>query len=109
MEILTWLLEWYIARCDGEWEFREGIKSLSTSNLGWRVEINVSDIHLENAPIPVQNCEKSESDWYAYLVEDAMFFGSGDPTKLEVMLQVIRNLIENDMPTAAYASDSQVA
>lgn len=109
MEILTWLREWYIVRCDGEWEFREGIKLLSTSNPGWSVEINVSDTHLENAHIPVQNGEKSESDWYAYLVEDAMFFGSGDPTKLEVILQVIRNLIENDLPTAAYASDSQVA
>lgn len=105
METLAWLQEWYVARCDGEWEFREGIQVLSTSNPGWSVEINVSDTPLEEASIPFTKFEKSASDWYGYFVEDALFVGSGDPAKLGAILQVFRNLIENGIPAALPPGD----
>lgn len=107
MEILTWLQAWYVARCDGEWEFREGIKLLSVSNPGWIVEINVSDTPLEEACIPLTKFDKSADDWYSYLLKDALFVGSGDPAKLEVILQVFRNLIENGPPTSSTSTNSQ--
>jgi hypothetical protein len=100
MEMLAWLQEWYLARCDGEWEFREGIKLLSVSNPGWSVEINVSDTPLEDISIPLRKFDKSDSDWYGYFLENALFVGSGDPTKLEVILQVFRDLIENGFLSA---------
>ncbi|WBA44218.1 immunity 53 family protein [Hymenobacter canadensis] len=103
METLTWLQDWYRARCDGEWEFREGIKLLSTSNPGWSVEINVSDTPLEDAYLPLTKFDRSESDWYGYFLEDALFVGSGDPAKLEVILRVFRNLIENGIPSPSNA------
>lgn len=106
MELLTWLQEWYIARCDGEWEFREGIKLLSVSNPGWSVEINVSDTPLEEAHVPLTQFHTSIDDWYGYFVEDALFVGSGDPTKLGVILQVFRNLIEKGPPAASKPADS---
>jgi hypothetical protein len=104
MEILTWLQEWYIARCDGEWEFQQGIKLLSVSNPGWSVEINVSDTPLEAASIPLTQFQKSADDWYGYFLEDALFVGSGDPTKLAVILQVFRSLIENGLQGASSAT-----
>jgi hypothetical protein len=107
MEILTWLQEWYVAQCDGEWEFREGIKLLSVSNPGWSVEINVSNTPLEEASIPLTKFDRSADDWYSYLLEEALFVGSGDPAKLEVILEVFRNLIENGLPTAAIAANSE--
>jgi hypothetical protein len=106
MEILTWLQAWYVARCDGEWEFREGIKLLSVSNPGWSVEINVSDTLLEDACIPLTQFHQSATDWYGYFLEDALFVGSGDPTKLEVILQVFRSLLEDGLPVAASATGS---
>ncbi|GAA4379862.1 immunity 53 family protein [Hymenobacter koreensis] len=101
METLTWLQTWYLARCDGEWEFREGIKLLSVSNPGWSVEISVSDTPLEEVQIPFTKFYRSENDWYGYLLEDGLFVGSGDPTKLEHILRVFRNLIENGVPSAS--------
>lgn len=105
METLAWLQKWYLARCDGEWEFREGIKLLSVSNPGWSVEINVSDTPLETVGIPLTQFHNSADDWYGYFLDDALFVGSGDPTKLEVILQVFRNLMENGFPTASAAAD----
>jgi hypothetical protein len=106
MEILTWLQAWYVARCDGEWEFREGIKLLSVSNPGWSIEINVSDTPLEDACIPLTQFHQSANDWYGYFLEDALFVGSGDPTKLEVILQVFRSIIEDGLPVASSATGS---
>lgn len=93
MNTLRWLQEWYHTQCDGEWEFREGIKILSVSNPGWMVEINVSDTFLEDLVIPYQRVYRSEQDWYGYLLQDALFVGSGDPSKLEVILQIFKGLI----------------
>jgi hypothetical protein len=94
MEALAWLQQWYLARCDGEWEFREGIKLLSTSNPGWSIEINVSDTELQDLTIAARMLKTSEDDWYGYLLEDALFVGCGDPSKLESLLQLFRQLVE---------------
>lgn len=93
MNVFLWLQQWYHAQCDGEWEFREGIKILSVSNPGWSVEINVSDTILENINIPLKSVKNSDSDWYGYFVDDALFVGSGDPDKLELILKIFRGLI----------------
>jgi len=94
MDILAWLQQWYASKCDGEWEFREGIKLLSTSNPGWSVEINVSDTILEDSYIPSKYVKKTSDDWYSFVLEDALFTGSGDPTKLEFILTAFKDLLE---------------
>ncbi|GGG60234.1 Imm53 family immunity protein [Hymenobacter glacieicola] len=90
-----------MARCEGEWEFRESFILLSGSNPGWSVKINVSDTALEEASIPLINFIKPATDWYECFLNDALFVGSEDPSKLEIILQVFQDLIENGIPSAA--------
>lgn len=94
--MLQWLQKWYSSQCDGEWEFRRGIKILSVSNPGWSVEIDVSDTPLEGKEIPFALIKSSEHDWYGFLIEDSYFIGSGDPTKLEFIIGIFKKLLESE-------------
>lgn len=92
--MLSWLQNWYLSQCDGEWEFRGGIKILSVSNPGWSVEIDVSDTPLEGKEVPFVLVKKTDHDWYGFLIEGGYFIGSGDPSKLEFIIRTFKNLLE---------------
>lgn len=95
MDSLAWLQQWYLSRCNEEWEFAEGIKILSVSNPGWSVEISVADTKLADSHIPFKLVRNSNNDWHGYLIEDGIFTGSGDPNKLSFIIELFRNLLEN--------------
>lgn len=94
MDALAWLQQWYRSQCDGEWEFRQGIKILSVSNPGWSVEIDVSDTVLEEVSIAPRGYHKTPSDWYGFVLEDGLFVGSGDASKLEFIILTFKGLLE---------------
>lgn len=94
MDALTWLQQWYGSQCDGEWEFRQGIKLLSVSNPGWSVEIDVSDTVLEHVSIAPRGQERTPDDWYGFVLQDGLFVGSGDPSKLEFLIYAFKGLLE---------------
>lgn len=48
MEILEWIQNWYIKKCDGDWQHLYGIKIYNVDNPGWAVEIDIIDTELEN-------------------------------------------------------------
>ncbi|WP_157886925.1 Imm53 family immunity protein [Hymenobacter sp. PAMC 26628] len=92
--ILNWLHAWYSSMCDDEWEFREGIKIFSTSNPGWSVEINLEGTIAEEISISPILTKNSNDDWHGILVENGMFIGSGDPSKLAFLLTRFKTLVE---------------
>jgi len=94
ISILQWIQDWYQSQCDGEWEHNEGLKIISSDNPGWIVEINVRDTDLEEVEIPYSLLEESEDNWYGIAIEDLLFRGVGDPTKLELLLWKFRELVE---------------
>ncbi|WP_426491658.1 immunity 53 family protein [Hymenobacter sp. 102] len=94
MDALAWLQQWYKSQCDGEWEFRQGIKILSVSNPGWSVEIDVSDTVLEDVSIEPRGHNKTPDDWYGFVLEDGLFVGSGDSSKLEFIILAFKGLLE---------------
>jgi hypothetical protein len=38
---LAWLQNWYLQRCNGEWEHGQGIKLSTLDNPCWRLTINL--------------------------------------------------------------------
>jgi len=94
MDALTWLQQWYRSQCDGEWEFRQGVKLLSVSNPGWCVEIDVSNTVLENVLMAYRHQESTPDDWYGFKLQDGLFVGLGDPSKLEFLINAFKGLLE---------------
>jgi hypothetical protein len=94
MSTLTRLQAWYERQCNGVWEHSSGVRIDSCDNPGWWVKINILDT-------PLQDCAFTEvadgidsqrfalgPRWLNCRVEDDMWHGAGDETKLEHVLEI---------------------
>ncbi len=94
--MIDWLEKWYNSKCNGEWEHQHVLKIESLDNPGWNVEIdfNGTGIKVENVQWKLH--EISENDWIGYSVMNNVFSSSGDPLKLNLMLEIFRKIINNE-------------
>lgn len=90
-DTLSWLQQWYLSQCDGEWEHHNGIRIDSLDNPGWSVE---ADIGMITKPTPISE-ERNDSDWIRCEVKEGRFYGYGGPRNLQEMLEVLRRWIED--------------
>src|SRR5437868_6088370 len=92
-DVLEALQRWYAGRCDGEWEHRYGINIQSCDNPGWWVKIELEGTGLKTRPFDriAENVDAAgfqQSDrWLHCRVQDGVWDGSGDETKLGVILK----------------------
>ncbi len=91
--VLKWLQDWYFSECNGDWEHSFGIKISTIDNPGWSVKIDLKETNLENMKVEHVLIENSEDDWYAYKIDNSKFESWGDPTKLEIMLEIFKNIV----------------
>ena len=94
MDLLNWLNEWYKSNCNGDWEHCYGIKIETLDNPGWWISIDLEDTELEDQCFENIIIRKTEDDWMVCRVEDNVFEGSGDPSKLTNMLEVFKQWAE---------------
>ncbi|MCT4648099.1 MAG: immunity 53 family protein [Carboxylicivirga sp.] len=92
--MIEWLNNWYLSNCNGDWEHTYGIKIETIDNPGWKVIIDLSETRFEELKLDMSFTEKNDLDWISYGIEDGIFKGYGDPTKLESILSIFRNLVE---------------
>jgi hypothetical protein len=92
-EIIKWLQNWYLSRCDGDWEHENSIKIHTVDNPGWSIKIDIDENDIKNA-IPWKLFENSPNDWFGYKIENSYFKAAGDATKLEFLLQLFKDFIE---------------
>lgn len=92
MDLLAALQEWYASQCDGDWEHQYGIKIESCDNPGWWVKIDLTGTSLRSqlfTPL-VENVDaqgfQEDSRWLHCYIEDGVWHGAGDETKLPVIL-----------------------
>jgi Immunity protein 53 len=78
---------WFVNQCDSKWEHEFGIKIESLDNPGWWIEIDLVGTNLQDRQFFNQEVHRSENDWYECRVQNKKFIGTGDPTKLHVLLQ----------------------
>lgn len=84
--MLERLQEWYIARCDGDWEHDNGIRIETVDNPGWAVTVDLSDTHLAELSFPEVIFSSGSADWYRCRVEGGVFRGAGGPRALEAIV-----------------------
>jgi len=92
--MLSWLQEWYYKNCDGDWEHEYGVKIYTIDNPGWVIKIDLTNTPYENMELEYKLYEKSENDWYSLSVKNRVFDGAGDPSKLDIIIEKFKELIE---------------
>jgi len=92
---LEWLQAWYHQQCDGDWEHGFGIHITTLDNPGWSVSININETELEGLEIEYKLEERLESDWYGIAAKKGKFDACGDPSKLELLLETFRQIVES--------------
>lgn len=91
INIIAEVQKWYASNCDGEWEEDYGIKIETMDNPGWSVSIDLYDTNLEDKKFDEINKHDSEKLWIDCRVEDNIFKGFCDPSKLKEILTIFIN------------------
>lgn len=92
--ILSWISDWLRSQCNGDWEHMYGVKIGTADNPGWHVTIDLADTDLENLEMETEVIGNGDDDWFFYKVKNKQYFGSGDLSKLELLLQKFKELVE---------------
>lgn len=91
---LIWLTEWYANQCDGDWEHSYGIKIETLDNPGWSVIIDIEGTNCKHlSDSRWKYVEFDDANWYGYKIENGKFEASGDPSKLDYLLQLFREIV----------------
>ena len=112
MNGITKLQNWYKSQCKGDWHQQHGISISSCDNPGWWVKIDLAGTPVEAisfTPV-VRNVSQEQikriakglepdrcdrgSDWMLCEVKDKVFEGAGDPEKLQTILEIFLNWVE---------------
>ncbi len=88
--MLTWLQEWYLAQCDGDWEHERGVEIRTLDNPGWHIEVNLVRTSLEGVSFTPAKVERAANDWFFCEVASGKFKGFGGPRNLIDLIAVFR-------------------
>jgi hypothetical protein len=101
---LTWLMDWYVAQCDGDWEHRFGLEIGTLDNPGWSLAIDVKGTRWASIPFDpvVHNLAQEErargpggeKHWWDCRIEDCTFKAFGGPRDLPTLISIFRQWIE---------------
>ena len=103
MDSVSWLMQWYLSRCDGDWEHTYGIDIGNLDNPGWSLEIDLSETDLdgrqfakiEHGPIASDLDEwRRTGSWYVAEVKESRFQGTCGPLDLPALINVFRQWAE---------------
>lgn len=94
--VLQWIQTWYQSECNGDWEHRFGVHITTLDNPGWSVDIDITETELDGLEVDYQLEEKSEDDWHGISVKKNKYTASGDPSKLELLLENFQALVESN-------------
>ncbi len=96
----TWLVQWYAAQCNGEWEHEYGIVIETLDNPGWLIKIDLSYTDLVGKPFETLafNMKVADGDpkarWHHCAVDGEVFQASGGAHDLTTILGVFRAWVE---------------
>jgi Immunity protein 53 len=91
---ITWLENWYLSHCDGDWEHSYGVRIETLDNPGWSISIDLTGTALAGHPYQTLTQLESESDWIHCRVVDFVWHGNSDPRGLGRLVRVFREWVE---------------
>lgn len=104
---LTWLMGWYLAECNGDWEHSYGVKIDTLDNPGWNLKIDLRETHLQGKPFKKVEHGEIASDleewrrldsWWVADVKGDCFDAACGPLDLPAVIQIFRDWVEASSP-----------
>ncbi len=93
--MIDWLQNWFEEQCDGNWEHEYSIRIETIDNPGWSIEIDLPEqINEITVSQKWKLFELSDDNWLGYKIENNIFFASGDPKKLDLMILIFKEFIK---------------
>jgi hypothetical protein len=92
VDLLQAVQDWYATHCNGAWEHTHGIKIVTCDNPGWWVTVDLTGTELQTCPYAsvAMNVDAdgvaAGHRWLFCRVENAVWNGAGDETKLPAIL-----------------------
>jgi hypothetical protein len=80
--------QWYLARCDGDWEHQSRVEIGTLDNPGWQVRVNVSGTNLDGRKFDRVKIERSDADWVQAWVEQNEWRAACGPLNLDEALSL---------------------
>jgi len=102
MNTIARLQTWYAQQCNGEWEHSFGISIQSCDNPGWWVKINLLGTPLQKQAFTeiAEGVDGQRfalgSHWLNCYIENGIWHGAGDATKLDLILEIFLTWAENN-------------
>jgi hypothetical protein len=88
MDVFTWLQDWYIQNCDGDWEHCYGIKIETLDNPGWCIDIDLTGTNLEDEQFQTTSLQRSDNNWFYCEVADNIYKGHGGIANLKEIIEI---------------------
>lgn len=95
MDSIQRLQQWFLARCDGEWEHSYGIKIETLDNPGWQVEVDLAGTEWAEVKLARRVEERAPADWIHVEVAANKFTGAGGPENLGEIIQAFFKAVES--------------
>lgn len=93
--MINWSQTWFNSHCDSNWEHGSGVKIETINNPGWSVQIDMNGTNILLHKQDWELFELSDVSWVEYKVGNNIYFASGDPLQLELLIRVFRMIIES--------------
>jgi len=100
---MMWLMRWYLAECNGDWEHSYGVKIDTLDNPGWSLKIDLEETDLHRRPFtkvehgePTDDLEewRSLGSWWVADVRGDRFEAACGPLDLPATIQIFRDWVE---------------
>ena len=100
---LMWLMRWYLAECNDDWEHSYGVKIDTLDNPGWTLKIDLRETSFHGRPFtkvergePAEDLEewRSLGSWCVAEVREDQFEAACGPLDLALAIQIFRDWVE---------------
>lgn len=93
-ESFQFLLDWYAAQCDEEWEHEFGVQLSTLDNPGWSLEVDLKDTDLAGRLLERYVFEGEADRWAQCWSDGEKFHGVCDPASFGLVLGQFRNFVD---------------
>ena len=97
---LDWLMGWYLAQCDENWEHRFGLSISTLDNPGWSLAVDLAGTAMEGRPLASisDNVDPAGhpagAAWLVCRLEEGQFKAFGGPLDFGRMIRAFRDWVE---------------
>jgi hypothetical protein len=93
---LSWLAQWYLDQCNGDWEHEYGVTISTLDNPGWSIRIDLVNTELENVVFEGEEIQ-GDDEWIRFWKDEQTkaFHAAGSPMTLPSMVSRFRQWAES--------------